>query len=297
MQKNAFDSVSERAAELALGAIPPALSQKITELLTSRGVSLSAISEIRARAGRLSSVMAGGVFTAVPTDLSREDIHGALEGMTRGAMHIHRETLLKGYISLPFGIRVGVVGSARYEMGKICAVGEASALVLRLPFFDAEIGRRIRDGVMGEGAASCLIYSPPGGGKTTALRSLAYALGEAGCVRAVVIDERRELSPEPYGSFGVDILSGFHKAEGVELATRYLNPELILLDELNSDEAQAVRRASLCGVPIAATAHAGEIDELYKRDGIAELLSLGVFKYLVGIVRKEGSFGIEVVRV
>ncbi|MBQ2737745.1 MAG: hypothetical protein IJF38_03585 [Clostridia bacterium] len=292
-----LDGVRARAAELALGALPVALRQKITELLTARGMSISDLSEIRARAGRLSFVTAGAQSIAIPIELSGEDILLTLEGMTRGAMHIHRETLLKGYISLPYGIRVGVVGSARYEGGRICAVGDARALVFRLPFFDADIGRRIRESVMGDGPVSCLIYSPPGGGKTTALRSLAYALGEVGYMRAVAVDERRELFPEPYLGLGVDILSGFHKAEGVELATRYLNPELILIDELSSNEAEAVRQASLCGVPIVATAHAGNRDELYKKDGISGLLSLGVFYCTVGIVRQEGRFRIEVERV
>ncbi len=296
-ERSAFSAMRDGALRLCLDAIPSVLSLKISALLEKQPDFSDLISEIRVRVGEISCAVVQGRSVAFSVTLGKDDISDCLGRITRGAMHIHRDTLLKGYMSLPYGVRVGIVGSARYDGGTLFAIGEVSALVFRLPFFDEGIGRLIRDEVMRAGLASALIYSPPACGKTTALRSLARAICEREFVRVVIVDERREVFPELYLDTGVDILSGFAKAEGIEMATRYLNPEIIMVDELGASEADAVRHTALCGVPVVATVHAGKREELPQKSGIGELLRIGVFDYTVGIVRVGGGFGIEVERV
>ena len=130
-----------------------------------------------------------------------------------------------------------------------------------------------------------LIYSPPGLGKTTALRSLITSLSALG-KRVAVIDERCELS----GAYGADVLSGYRRTVGIELAIRTLNPEVIVIDEIGKDEADGVRRSLLCGVPVIATAHAGSRAEILAKPWLKEMIKDGAFDTLAGL----SASGIEI---
>ncbi len=279
-----------------LAVLPSTLSFALDRMSRRNADFISDLSEIRLRAGGVSSIVVRGENLPIDAKISKDEVSECFSRLTHGALHIHRDTLLRGYISASHGVRVGIVGSARYDQGRLVAIGEVTSLVFRLPFFDYEIGRKIKDATEDGRLHSLLIYSPPSGGKTTALRSLAWALCEQRYTRVVVIDERRELYEGLYEGTGVDILSGFSKAQGIEIATRVLSPEIILVDELSAAEADATRLCALCGVPIVATVHACRAEELYEKRGIAELLSAGVFDYTVGIVRSRGEYGTVVER-
>jgi stage III sporulation protein AA len=133
-----------------------------------------------------------------------------------------------------------------------------------------------------------LIYSPPGVGKTTLLRAVAARLsGGRDPLRTVVIDTRGELS---YGSDGenlcLDVLSGYPRRQGVEIATRSLNAQVIICDEIGDyEEAMALVASHNCGVPLIASAHAANTDQLLSRTGIRLLHEADIFGAYVGISR------------
>ncbi len=290
--KDAIRTMRNDALSLCLAVLPPVCRAAIERLNIGGGE--IGISEIRIRVGDASFIGLPSGSIPLGVSLDGRDVEGCLARLTHGAWHLHADTLLCGYIAAGCGVRVGIVGSARYAGGRLNAIGDVTALVFRLPFFDEKIGRAVRDAVMSDGLHSAVIYSSPCGGKTTALRSLALALCEVGYSRIAVVDERREFYPDVYRGCGVDILSGFERSCGIEIATRVLNPEIILTDELGVAEAQAVRHTALCGVPVVATAHADSKDTLYRKSGICELLSAGVFDYTVGIIRRGADFDIRV---
>ena len=84
----------------------------------------------------------------------------------------------------------------------------------------------------------------------------------------------------------IDVLSGYPKAEGIAIATRTLSPELIVCDEIGDErEIAALFEVQRCGVPLIASAHAGEIGDIFCRPAIARLAESGAFGFFIGIKR------------
>jgi stage III sporulation protein AA len=136
-----------------------------------------------------------------------------------------------------------------------------------------------------------LIYSLPGDGKTSALRGLVGKVSKESGLRVAVIDERREFIPDDYTDTTVDILSGYSKERGLEIALRTLSPEVIVIDEIGSlDEAEALLRVGRGGVPIIASSHAGSFEEVVRKASIAPLVEEGYFKIYARLYRKDGKF-------
>ena len=133
-----------------------------------------------------------------------------------------------------------------------------------------------------------LIYSPPGIGKTTLLRSVAVAIAERRETRVVIVDSRGELE---YGmsssKLSLDVLSGYSKAEGIEIALRTLNAGLIVCDEIGSrDDVGAICEASVGGASLLASTHAADIKSLMSKRNIRSLIEAGVFSSFVGLSRE-----------
>ena len=88
----------------------------------------------------------------------------------------------------------------------------------------------------------------------------------------------------------VDVLHGYPRAKGIEIATRTLSPEVIFCDEIGSaEEARSILSAQNSGVPLIATAHAESRETLLRRPNIRLLYENGVFRYYIGLGRAPGS--------
>ena len=279
-----YSELRGEALKCVLDILPLALREELLRLGDGKAIFGEGLSEIRARVGDVSLAVFSGVNLPIRVRLTRADIADTVLRIHGGALYMHRESLAESFLPMEHGVRVGIVGT--YYEG---AVGDASALVFRLPFFSHEIGQRLKGLIERSGRLRpALIYSPPAGGKTTAIRSLALRLAEDARRRVVAIDERREMPACLSRETSLDILYGYKKADGIEVATRLLNPEIIILDELGSEaEAEAVFRASSRGVPIVATAHAQNTDELMRLPSLGGLIRSGVFELLIGL-RRDG---------
>jgi len=133
-----------------------------------------------------------------------------------------------------------------------------------------------------------MIYSPPGEGKTTLLRELAYRLSRGDRpYRTVLIDTRGELYDSANMSGGLlDVYTGYPKAMAIELATRTMNPECLICDEIGSkDEAEAILAAQNTGVPLIASCHAADMHGLLRRPNLRILHDARIFEMYIGIRR------------
>ena len=115
-----------------------------------------------------------------------------------------------------------------------------------------------------------------------------------------MVDERSELAGMWQGipSFDLgcrtDVLDRCPKALGLNMLIRSMSPTVVAVDELGgSDDVAALKEAVRCGVKILATAHAGSLEELQRREHLRELLQKQALERVVLLSRTKGPGTIE----
>ena len=265
------------------------LPARICEEINSLGNSISKIEEIRLRSGGHVSLTTNKGNLFLRSTLSYSEIKDVLAAMCNNSLYAHSDTINNGYITLRGGIRVGICGRAAIDGGKVLGVYDISSLNIRIPLVLKNLGdpicRLLREMRENTGV---LVYSPPGVGKTTLLRSVAYRMASgAGAWRVALIDSRGELGTyEENRCAAIDILSGYPKPLGIEIAARTMNAQLMVCDEIgDKEEANAIISAQNCGVPLLASAHGDNILGLLRRPQILKLHNARVFGAYVRITR------------
>ena len=271
-----------------------ALPERVRDDIEAVASRQKRVEEIRLHCGRRVTLTSSGKNIPTSSVLTKQEMDRTLTRLCEGSVYAFRDTIADGYIGLRGGVRVGVCGRAALSGGKICGVYDIDTLVIRIPHPSPALGKEIADLIRKENfTGGILIYSPPGVGKTTLLRSLAKIMSSGeNAVRVSVIDTRGELGyslGDP--SLCLDVLSGYPKHIGISIAARTLSPQVIICDEIGSRvEAEAICEAQGCGVPLIATAHASCVRELLGRSGMGLLHRSGCFSAYVGIQRR-GEFG------
>ena len=213
----------------------------------------------------------------------RKSVEETILRLCNYSVYARQDELKNGYLTVDFGVRVGICGSAVINDGVVSHLKEISTLSFRVP--REVIG--CSDELLGliHPMRGVLICGAPSSGKTTLIRDMARSLSEH--YRVSMIDERGELSASRGGISGYDIgLSDVYlsipKVEGILRAVRSLAPEIIVCDELgDTPEIKAIRYAIRCGTAFVATIHAASLDDLRARPAVSELLESGAFRYLV----------------
>ncbi len=267
-------------------SLPVRVYERICELVRGGRARATEISEIRLRVCGDSSVTALGENISLGVSVSAGEIAECVTSFCRGSVYAHMDTIRSGYICTRDGLRVGVCGTLAAD-GR--AVSEITSVNIRI----AHIIRGVCERLLklcyeAPRIKSLLIYSPPGIGKTTVLRELASRLGGELSRRVALIDTRGELYIEKmFSGTMCDVLSGYPRAKGIEIATRTLSPEVIICDELGDiEEATQLLSAQNTGVPIIASAHASDLKGLLSRPNIRMLHEAGIFSGYVGLSRE-----------
>ncbi len=263
--------------------LPSALSDEIIH----RGISYA--EEIRLHEDRICTVSVGDRNLPLGFIPNAAQMCETLQRMCGGSLYAYSQTICQGYLTMAGGIRVGVCGSAAIEGGRVICVSAVTGLIIRIP-------HRVRVSVTPltealfrhRSARGMLIYGRPASGKTTVLRALAEAAASSPySLRTVAVDTREELC---YGLGGsdllLDILIGYPRDLGIEIAVRSLGAQLVILDEIGSPaDAEAILNAANCGVPIVASAHADSLSEVLLRPAIRRLHEARVFSRYAGLTR------------
>lgn len=282
--------------EAALAYLPVRLSEaarKTAALYCGR------ISEIRLRIGCPMFLSIGNKNVSCGVSPTADELSMIIRSLCGNSLYSHSETMKEGYICTEGGIRVGVCGRAVTEGGKILSVTDISSAAIRIPHRIPGAADGICRLIMEEGFRGAILYSPPGVGKTTALREIAARLGgKPYNLRIAVIDTRFEICGSLGGELTCDALSGYPRAKGMETAVRTLSPQLILCDEISSEEdAAAIYTSFGAGVPTVVTAHAGSLEELCVRPFMRKLIDSGAFTYAVGLERSQSGYDLDISRI
>ena len=213
--------------------------------------------------------------------VSEQDLRRCFESVCQYSVHSFQSEILNGFITIRGGHRVGICGTSVIRGDLIENVKNISSLNFRIAREVIGCARDIYDRIFSDGLHNVLIAGAPSSGKTTILRDMARLLGER--FRTAVIDERGELAAVlngiPQNNIGIntDVFDGYDKPRGIITALRVMSPQIIICDEIGSDDDfDAIHSASNSGAYVAASVHAAGVDEL-KRKGI----DTGIFDYIV----------------
>lgn len=288
-------TVASRRLPKQLEALLPLRLVEAVERCTPR-----AVEELRLHAGRVATVTVGGRNFPTGVVLDEAELSEILKRMCEDSLYAYGESICRGFVTLVGGIRVGVGGTAAIEDGRVIGVRHITALTVRIPHRIAvNTDPIIPHLITADRVQSMLIYSPPAVGKTTLLRALTEkAASPAHGIRTVAVDTREELG---FGLEGeeltLDVLRGYPRALGIEIAVRCMGAGLIVCDEIgNGEDADALLSAANCGTAILASAHADSLKGLLLRPTFSRLHRAAVFDTYVGIRRRLGQFEYEVTR-
>lgn len=288
--------------------IYPYLGQKISKYIEKLPTStLCNISEIRLRANGAISVTVGNKNTIVydennaPLSLTLSESSEIFTRLCNGTVYQFENQIKNGYITIQGGHRVGFCGTAIYEGDKLITLKDITSITFRISRQIKNAAREIIGNIINDDKIySALIVSEPCGGKTTILSDLARLVSNLG-KRCAVVDERGEICSVyegvPQKDIGclTDVLNGYSKGDGMMTALRCLSPQLIICDEIGArSDADAMLEAMNAGVPVIATAHASNEDDLLGRPQIERLVDYGAIDKIFflqgnsnpGVVRK-----------
>lgn len=270
--------------------IPASVIAESERICKRRGVSSDHINEIRLRAVGRSSIVLDGENFSLTTRVGSDELHGILKRICDMAIFAHRDDIANGFVSLSGGCRVGVCGHAKYDGGKLVGVNSVSSLVFRIPGGRCDFANELFGYWRERNFCGMLICSKAGIGKTSAIRTLAAMAGSAKwSKRVVVVDERCEFDPNEYSDCTVDILRGYKRAVGIEIAVRTMSAEILVVDEIGNDaDSDALMLAIGAGVPVVATAHGDNISKVLLKPSIKRLIEGGLFESYA-VIRKEKS--------
>lgn len=209
---------------------------------------------------------------------ARQDVQNTFLSLCGYSVHSVQREICEGFLTVPGGHRAGICGRAvTDENGTVQSLAEVTSINLRVARQIPDAAKELYDALFCGGLCSVIVAGPPVSGKTTILHDLARRLSE-NLVRVSVVDSRRELEPLPL----CDVLSGYAKAEGILCALRSLSPQMLICDEVASqDEIQALQNGFAAGAACAVSVHARDETDLLHRKPLQALLRTGQFSRVV----------------
>ena len=224
------------------------------------------------------------LFCITPTDIDE-----TFKSICNYSLYSHQNQIRNGYITLRGGHRAGICGTAVISNGVIINIRDISSINIRIArqmYGCANDIIKLLDGNVG----STLIVGPPSSGKTTILRDISRQLSnisEGYFKKVCIVDERGEIGCSykgiPQCDIGLcDLLDAYPKGEGILQAIRSLSPDIVVCDEVGSDDdVRSIEMSLNAGVKVIASIHAGSLEEFLNRPQAKRLLNTKAFKNII----------------
>ncbi|MCT4621549.1 MAG: stage III sporulation protein AA [Marinisporobacter sp.] len=227
--------------------------------------------------------------------VTKQDIEKAYQLITDYSLYALEEEIRSGFITLKGGHRVGICGTTVLNNGVIKTIKNISGLNIRISKQKVGISNKLIPYLLKNNEfLNTLIVSPPQCGKTTLLRDIIRNLSNGmkslsfSGFKIGVVDERSEICgiyqgiPQNDVGFKTDILNACPKAEGMMMLIRSMSPYIIATDEIGKKEdILAIEEALNAGIKLITTVHGRDLDEIYRRNNLKSLLSLGIFEKII----------------
>lgn len=240
----------------------------------------------------LSNKISGAVYC------SAADIAQTVSKMCEHSFYAYQPEINRGFITLQNGCRVGIAGTAVETDGKIGSIKNITSLNIRIARQHINCSEEIMRDFSKNGLQNTVIIGAPGSGKTTILRDLAYQLSNGNyfsALRVCAVDERYELfgaglSPSFDTGAMCDRICGVAKQDGILMGLRSLNPQVIVFDEMISEnELELCKKGFSAGVAVITTVHAGSVDDFVRRDIGKKIICGEIFDKLVFLGHTAGG--------
>lgn len=245
--------------------------------------SIRDICEIRLRSGQAIALETVKGRFSLERIVSVQEISECIKIFCNYSLHSYEKELKNGYITLKGGHRAGFCGTAVMRDNKLESIKNISSINLRIAREIIGCAEPLREIVYQPKFKGLLIAGRPMSSKTTILRDLCRIIGEKN--KLCVVDTRGELGAvfcgAPQNDIGrfTDILNGYEKKDGIEIATRTMSPEYIACDEITGEE-ESVKLCVGSGVRVIFTLHCGTMEQakessIVKTGAISHIAFLG----------------------
>lgn len=203
------------------------------------------------------------------------------------------EQIKKGFLTAENGERIGLAGEYVFEKGQPFALRNFTSICVRVPHEIVGCAQEIYQRCMRDRVRNSVIMSAPGLGKTTLLRDLGRILSEKTKKNILICDERGEISAGEVGK-SCDIMKYSDKKTAFEAGVRAMRPDIIITDELSSDDYKAVEKAVFAGITVVASAHCSQMSSvkppllgLFERYVLLDEREIGKIKGVYGLDGRE----------
>lgn len=220
--------------------------------------------------------------------INQTELENILYNMCHKSQNVYEDDIGTGFITLRNGERVGISGEYFYSSpSDKYILKKLHSLNIRVPKNNIYFERQ--DELFSLKPKSTLIVGPPHSGKTSLLKLLCTILCEK--YRVAICDERKELYTE---NINCDVISGIPKAVALSMATRTLNPQFVICDEIGSPkEAQEILSAVNSGVEFICSVHGNDVETVCNKTEIRKLLDCDVFSRIVFVQQNNSRFVIK----
>lgn len=235
--------------------------------------------------------------------IEKEEFENTFSKICDYSVYSKAQSLIDGFVTLPSGARVGICSTAVYKNGELINVKDVVSLMFRIPS-ESRFDLTDINTIFYDGLKSIIVAGAPACGKTTLIRQLAYQLSSGAYskyYKVTLIDERNELAGKYNDEFSMsvgvntDVLTGFSKKKGIEIAVRTLSPNLIVCDEISTlDELKQIKNGFASGVSFIVSIHSKDYLSLFDNRIAIELINTNCFDYILFL---SSDFSIKLIKV